>query len=480
MAESPPRRHYNVTLAALTIAGIAFSLQQTMVVPALPSLQRELHTTTAWVTWLLTVFLLTASVATPNLGKLGDQYGKKRLLVITLGIFLVGCVGAALAPNIWVLIACRAVQGAGGAVFPLSFSIIKDEFPPEKVAMAVGTVSSVFAVGGGAGLALSGIIVDHLSWRFIFVIGAAAVAVAALLVHRLVPESPVKTPSRPDWRGAVLLSGGLICLLLALTEGESWGWTSLPIGALSAGALVLLAAWVRVELWVDAPMVDMRMFTLRPVLVANLTALIAGFAIFGSWVLIPGFVEAPRGVPDGVARLVDYGFGASATQAGLYLVPGALAGFVTGPAAGLLSRRAGAKYPLALGMALGALGAGMLAIWHDRPWQVVVGMLSLGGGFPFTFAAMATMIVDAVRPVETGIATGMNTVMRTVGGVVGGQVGAAILTADRISGTGVPAESAFVTVFWLSAGAALLSVAFILVAMRGRGVRLVPVGEGTN
>ncbi|MFN2468047.1 MAG: MFS transporter [Gaiellaceae bacterium] len=480
MPDALPRRRHNVTLAALTIAGIAFSLQQTMVVPALPSLQRELHTTTAWVTWLLTAFLLTASVATPNLGKLGDQYGKKRLLVISLGIFFAGCVGAALATNIWVLIGCRAVQGAGGAVFPLSFSIIKDEFPEEKVAMAVGTVSSVFAVGGGAGLALSGIVVDHLSWRFIFVIGAAAVAVAALLVHRLVPESPVKTPSRPDWRGAMLLSGGLVCLLLALTEGESWGWASPPIGALFLGALVLLAAWVRVELRVDAPMVDMRMFTLRPVLVANLTALIAGFAIFGSWVLIPSFVEAPRGLPDGVARLVDYGFGASATQAGLYLVPGALAGFVTGPAAGLMSRRSGPKSPLALGMALGALGAGMLAIWHDRPWHVVVGMLILGGGFPFTFAAMATMIVDAVRPVETGIATGMNTVMRTVGGVVGGQVGAAILTADRISGTRVPAESAFVTVFWLSAGAALLSAAFVLVAMRGRGVRLVHVVEGAD
>src|SRR6266540_1162179 len=203
------RQHYNVTLAILTFAGIAFALQQTMVVPALPALREELHTTTGWATWLLTGFLLSASVATPLLGKLGDQYGKERLLVIALGIFFVGCLGAAVAPNIWVLIGFRMVQGTGGAVFPLSFAIIKDEFPPEKVGVAVGIVSSVFAVGGGLGLVLSGLIVDHLSWRWLFIIGAAGVGLAALLVHRFVPESPIKTESRLAVPGAVLLSVGL-------------------------------------------------------------------------------------------------------------------------------------------------------------------------------------------------------------------------------------------------------------------------------
>jgi EmrB/QacA subfamily drug resistance transporter len=481
LPDAPVRQHYNVTLAILTTAGIAFSLQQTMVVPALPALQRDLHTSTAWVTWLLTVFLLTASVATPILGKLGDQYGKERLLLISLGVFFLGCVAAALAPNIAMLIAARAVQGAGGAVFPLSFSIIKDEFPAEKVSVAVGVVSSVFAVGGGSGLVLSGVIVDHVSWRFLFVVGAAAVAGAAFLVHRFVPESPVKTPSRLDWPGAILLSGGLVCLLVALTEGENWGWGSRPIEALFAGAALLIAAWVVTELRVAEPMVDIRMLGLRPVLLANVTALIAGFAIFGSWVLIPNFVEVPRGLPAGVARLAGYGFGASTTKAGLFLMPGAVASLFSGPLAGLMGRRFGAKYPLALGMALGSLGVTILALWHDQAWQVVVGMLILGGGFPFTFAAMAQLIVDAVRPTETGVATGMNTVMRTVGGVVGGQVGAAILTADRIRGTRVPAESAFVTMFWISAGAALLAALVALLAMRGpRTRRLVAVPEGAE
>ena len=197
----PPgeRQHYNVTLAALTIAGIAYALQQTMVVPALPALQRDLHTSTTWVTWLLSGFLLVSAVSTPILGKLGDQYGKERVLLLSLGVFFLGSVAAVFAPNIALLIVCRAVQGVGGAVFPLSFAIIKDEFPPEKVGVAVGVVSSVFAVGGGLGLVLSGLIVDNLSWRWLFVVGAVGVGIAFVLVYRFVPESPIKTPSRVDY-----------------------------------------------------------------------------------------------------------------------------------------------------------------------------------------------------------------------------------------------------------------------------------------
>src|SRR5262245_23791368 len=229
------RQHYNFTLAILTIAGTAYALQQTMVIPALPALQRELNTTTTWVTWVLTILLLVASVSTPILGKLGDQYGKERLLVISLALFLFGCVGAAAAWNIWILILFRAVQGLGAAVFPLSFGIIRDEFPREKVGVGIGLLSAVFGVGGGLGIVFSGLIVDHLSWRWLFIFGAIPVAVAAILVDRFVPESPITTASRVDVLGAFLLSAGLVSLLLALTEGESWGWTS-------AGVLGLFAS----------------------------------------------------------------------------------------------------------------------------------------------------------------------------------------------------------------------------------------------
>jgi EmrB/QacA subfamily drug resistance transporter len=467
---TPARQNYNITLAVLIFAGIAFALQQTMIVPALPILQREFDTTAAWATWVLTGFLLSASVATPIVGKLGDQYGKERMLVISLSLFLCGSIGAIFAWHIGALIGFRILQGTGAAVFPLAFAIINDEFPPEKVGTAIGAVSAVFGVGGGLGLALSGVLIDNLGWRWLFIVGAVVVAAAVVLVHLFVPESPIKTPSRVDVPGALLLSAGLVSMLVALTEGENWGWTSGRVLGLLAFAGAALLAWGLVELRVPEPMVDMRMLAIRPVLLANLTGLIAGFALFGSFVLVPTLLQLPGGLPPDLARLADYGFGASATQTGLYLLPAAVTGFVTGPLSGVIGSRWGSKWPLCIGMALGGLGLGILAEWHAEPWQIVVGMLVLGGGLPMTFAAMANIIVDSVLPTETGVATGMNTVMRTVGGVIGGQVGAAILTANTIGGTPVPAESAFTTAFWIGAVASVVAVfvALMITPVAGR------------
>jgi EmrB/QacA subfamily drug resistance transporter len=471
------RQHYNVTLAILTIAGTAYALQQTMVIPALPALQRELNTTTTWVTWVLTILLLVASVSTPILGKLGDQYGKERLLVISLALFLLGCVGAAAAWNIWILILFRAVQGLGAAVFPLSFGIIRDEFPPEKVGVGIGLLSAVFGVGGGLGIVFSGLIVDHLSWRWLFILGAIPVAISVVLVHRFVPESPIKTPSRIDYVGASLLSAGLVCLLLALTEGESWGWGSARIGLLFGASAVLLAAWVFAELRVPEPMVDMHVFVQRPVLLTNICALITGFALFGTFVLLPNFVETPHGLPDATAKLVYYGFGASATKAGLYLLPSSLLMLFAGPAAGLIGRRIGFKWPLAAGMACSGAAAGSLALWHDDPWQILASMPLLGIGVGFAFAAMATLITEAVRPTETGVATGMNTVMRTVGGVVGGELGAVLLSVYTIDHTGVPSVTGYEAAFGISAAAAFAGavVAVFVTAPRVRRKRFAVV-----
>jgi EmrB/QacA subfamily drug resistance transporter len=450
------RQHYNVTLAILTLAGIAFALQQTMVIPALPTLQRDLHTTTTWVTWVLTVFLLVASVATPILGKLGDQYGKERLLVISLALFFIGSVGAAAAWNIWSLIAWRAVQGAGAAVFPLSYGIIRDEFPREKVGVAIGLVSAVFGIGGGFGIVLSGVIVDNVSWRWLFIVGAVAIGASLVLVQRFIPESPIKTPSRVDYLGATLMSGGLIAMLVALTEGESWGWTSGRTLGLAAAAVVLLFAWGVAELQVDDPMVDMRMLARREILFTNLTALISGFAMFGTFVLVPNFVEVPHGLSASVRHAVDYGFDASATKAGLYLLPSSITLLFAGPLAGLIGRRIGFKWPLAAGMLLVSISAASLAGWHDKPWQILASMPVLGIGVGFAFAAMATLITEAVRPTETGVATGMNTVMRTVGGVIGGQVGAALLVAHTLPGTNVPSVDGFQIAFGIAAVVALV------------------------
>lgn len=463
------RQHHNVTLAVLTLAGTAFAFQQTMVFPALPTFQEEFGASTAWTTWVLTAFLVSAAVTTPILGKLGDQYGKERLLLVSLGIFLLGCVGAAAAWDLWSLIGFRALSGAGGALFPLSFAIIRDEFPPERVGVGIGLLSAVFGVGGGFGIVLSGVVVDHLSWRLLFVLGSIPVAASLALVHRYVPESPIRTPGRVDVPGALLLSGALVTIMLALTEGEHRGWLSAPILGLVAVSAATFALWGLVESRSRAPMVDLRMLAHRPVLLTNVTTMISGFALFSCFVLVPAFVESSGH---------GYGFGASATEAGLYLLPSSIAMLFSGPVAGLIGRRVGPKWPLAGGMVVVSVAALLLSLAHDEPWQVALSSGLLGVGVGAAFAAMVALIAENVDVREMGVATGMNTVVRMVGAVVGGQVGAAILTAHTIGSTSVPTESAFTWAFGLSTVAALVAAAVALSITRRPLRQLAPAGAG--
>jgi EmrB/QacA subfamily drug resistance transporter len=447
----PTRQHYNVTLGILTLAGTAFALQQTMVFPALATFQKEFGASTAWTTWVLTGFLVSAAVTTPILGKLGDQFGKERLLLIALGLFLAGCLGAACAWDIWSLIAFRVVSGAGGALFPLSFAIIRDEFPPEKVKVGIGLLSAVFGVGGGFGIVLSGVIVDHFSWRLLFLLGSIPVALSIVLVDRYVPESPIRFPSRVDVPGALLLSGGLLSLMVALTEGESWGWASARLLGLAAAAVVFFALWGLVELRSSSPMVDMKMLAHRPVLLTNIATIISGFALFSCFVLVPTLVET--------SSVHGYGFSASATKAGLYLLPSSVAMLFAGPLAGMIGRHFGSKWPLAGGMLIVSLAALLFATAHNVSWIVLVASALLGVGVGAAFAAMAALIADNVDAAEMGVASGMNTVVRMVGSVIGGQVAATLLTARTIGGTTIPAESAFTITFALSAAAALVAAA---------------------
>lgn len=447
-----------MTLGLLAVAAVSYVMQQTLVVPALPTIQRDLDTTTTWATWIFTGFLLTSAVATPLLGKLGDTYGKKRLLVISLGGFVVGSVVAAMATSIGVLIAGRGLQGIGGAIFPLAFGILRDELPPARVGLGLGLLSATFGVGGGVGLVLSGVLLQSLPWQALFWVGAAPVVVAFVLVWRLVPESPTRTPSRLDWRGALTLSVGLTSLLLALSEGERLGWLSAPIIALFLASLATIWLWVVVELRVPDPMVDIAMMRDRSVFWTNIVALLSGFAMFGTFLLVPTLVQLPLGLPDAVAAQVDYGFGASVIVAGLYCLPASAVMLVVGPLGGALEGRLGARRLTIAGLLVLTAGALGLAGAHGRGWEIVVWMTLVGIGIGLVYAMLAKLIVDAVRPEVTGVAMGMNTVMRTIGGSVGGQVGAAILSAVTLSGSGgVPAEGAFTATFAVAGVAALLA-----------------------
>jgi MFS family permease len=442
------RPHYNVTFALLASAAVAYALLQSLVAPALLEIQHDLNTTTAGVAWVLTAYLISASVITPIAGRLGDMFGKKRVLVFVLVALAAGTAVAAIATTLPVMVVGRVIQGAGGAIFPLAFSIIRDEFPRERVPQGIALISAIMGIGGGLGIVLAGPIVDHLSYHWLFWIPLVVVVVVAIGTVVFVPESPVRTPGRVDWVGAVLLAGWLVALLV--------------------GAATLLVVWVYLEARNEHPLVDMTMMRRRGVWTTNLAAFVFGFGMFSSFVLVPEFVES--------SKSTGFGFGASITQAGLYLLPATGAMLLAGPVSGRLSSTVGSRVPLILGSIVSTAAFVLLAVAHEHGWQIYLAMTVLGVGIGLAFASMANLIVEAVPATQTGVATGMNTIVRTVGGAIGSQVAAGIVTATATV-TGAATERGFTLAFAASALALAIGVLVAFWVPRRRVVRLQPVSE---
>ena len=459
---APARRSPTATLVVLAIAAMSYVLQQTLVVPALPDIQRDLHTSNTWVAWVFTGFLLTSAIFTPIIGKLGDMFGKKRLLVVAMGMFAIGTIVAALAQSITVLIIARAIQGIGGAIFPLSFGIIRDELPADRVGPGLGLLSATFGVGGGLGLVLSGIILQHGSWSSLFWVGLIPGVIALVAVAVLIPESPIRTPARIDWFGALTLSGALGALLIALSEGAKWHWLSPLTLGVFALALLFSVLWVVVELHVKEPLIDIGLMRDPSVFWTNFVALLAGVAMFSTFLLIPMLVESPRGLPPAVGAQLHYGFNATVVQAGLYLLPSSVVMFIVGPLAGMLEARVGARLLLTIGLSILACGALALVVAHESKLGIVIAMGLVGGGVGTSYSMLAKLIVDSVPREVTGVAMGMNTVMRTIGGVIGGQIGAAVLASVTLAPPfpPIPTIDGFVAMFSVAAGIALLGAIF--------------------
>jgi MFS family permease len=434
-------------LVVLLAAGVSFALTQTIVLPTLSVLGQQYDASVTATSWVVTGFLLSASVATPIIGKLGDVYGKGRVLTVVLLLFALGGTVNALAGSIEVVIAGRVLQGVAGGVFPLSFGIIRDTFPRERVPGAISLISSVFGVGAGIGLPLSGVIVDATHPSVVFWISLIALP-AAIASHRVIPRTARLEGVRIDWAGALLLSGALALLLLGVTQAPTLGWGSPENVGLLLGGGCLLVAWVLVEQRVAQPLIELSVLRQPAVLATNVTGLLTGLAMFSGFLLIPQIAQAPESS--------GYGLGASVTVAGLLLAPSALSQLVAGPVAGRLGVRLGFRTTLLIGSLLSASAFGWLALLHEQAWHLAVGGLLLGAGIASAFASMANLIVAAVRQDEVGIATGINTVTRTVGGAFGSAVSTAVL-ASTIGADGVPSDGGYRLAFGLAALMALLA-----------------------
>jgi EmrB/QacA subfamily drug resistance transporter len=440
------RTHPNVTLAVLALGGMAYALLSSAVVPALPTMQYDLGASETGIAWLLTGYLLAASVCTSIIGRLGDMYGKERLLLWTLAVLGAGTLLAAVANSLPLLIAARFIQGAGGGIFPLAYGIVRDEFPTEKVAGGIGLLSAILGVGGGLGIVLSGVIVEHLDYHCLFWMPLGAIVLAALATWRFVPESPVRTPGRVNWLAAALMTIGLSAVLLAISQTTSWGWVGDKTLALAAFGVFVSLAWIRVETRSDEPLIDMTMMRVRGVWTTNAAAFLLGAGLYASFVVFPQFAQLPKST--------GFGFGASVVASGLYLLPATIGMTILGLRAGAISARFGSRAALLAGTAFATASFAMLALAHAHPYELLIAAALLGVGIGLAFAALGNLIVQAVPAEQTGVASGMNNVMRTLGGALGGQLSATFI-ADHMA-KGLPTVTGFTETFLMATGFLLL------------------------
>ena len=462
MAQVGKRAHYQLTFAVLALGVAAFALLQSLVIPVLTTVQHQLHTTQDAATWVLTAYLLSASVMTPILGRIGDMRGKERVFVATLAALAVGSFLAAIASSIAVMIVARVIQGVGGGMVPVAFGIIRDEFPAGKVTGAVGALASLTAVGAGLGIVLAGPIVAALDYHWLFWLPMILTIIAAVSAVLFVPESPVRTPGRISWLPAVLLSAWLVALLVALSEAPVWGWGSARVLGLLTAAVILGAGWVIAELRAATPLIDMSMMRRTAVWTNNLVALLIGVGMYATFAFLPEFVQTPPAA--------GYGFGASITRSGLMLLPSAITMFAVGMSAGRLARRFGGKALVVAGCLIGAGAMAILAFAHEQQWQIYLSNALMGVGFGLAFSAMSALVVAAVPASQTGVASGMNANIRTIGGSIGAAAMASIVTS-HLAPSGLPQESGYTIGFAAMAGGLVLAALAGLLIPSARRLR---------
>jgi MFS family permease len=437
----------------LCVATAAYSVLQSLVVPALGVFQHELRTTPSGAAWILTAFLLSASVSTPILGRLADLHGKRPVLVVALAAMSAGSLISAVADGLGVMIGGRLVQGLGGAVFPLCFALIRDHIAPALRPRAFVTVSTVMSVGGAAGTVTAGPLLTAASSRWLFILPAAVSALAAVAVATQVPTAAARpSGARVGWWGAVLLASWLTLLLLAISMVPARGWLSPIVLGVGGTAAALLALWAVAEVRARHPLVDLATLSLPTVWATNAATLLLGFGMFGSWMLVPLLVAQPA--------TTGIGFGASPGLVGLVMLPNAVGTLLVMPVSRRLTGRHGPRATLPLGAAVAATAYLLLALVHGTLSAVCAAVLLMGAGVGLAFAAVASLVVEAVPLAQTAVSAGINTVMRTIGGSLGASVGASLLTSS-ITTSGYPSPRAYTTAMLVYAvaliGATLLA-----------------------
>jgi MFS family permease len=449
-ASAPPNP--NVIVAVLAFAGIVVSLMQTLVIPIVPELPKYLNASASDTAWAVTATLLAAAVATPIAGRLGDMYGKRRTLLISLAAVTVGSFVVALSDSLTPMIIGRLLQGLSAGVIPLGLSIMRDEMPAERLGASTALMSASLGIGAALGLPIAAFVADNFDWHTLFWASGVLGALSLVLVLLLVPESKVRTGGRFDLLGGIGLAAGLVALLLAISKGGSWGWGSATTLGLFAGAVIVLVAWGFFELRTTQPLVDLRTTAKPQVLFTNLAGLAFGFSLFALQLIVPQLLQLPK--------QTGYGLGESLLTVGLVLAPQGLVVMIAAPLSSKISKAFGAKYTLMIGAVIVAVGYALNIFMMSEVWELVLVSCIVGAGVGFAYGALPTLIMSTVPVSETGSSNAVNTLLRSIGSSLASAICGVIVSQMTINfaGHALPSENSFKVIMAIGCGAALLAL----------------------
>jgi MFS family permease len=443
-----------VLIAGLSVVVLTVAVLQTAVVPVLGIIAHQLNASMVAATWAVTANLLAAAAATPLIGRLADLHSKKRVLLIVLVVVLAGSVLAATTSSLALLIIARVLQAASFGLYPIGIAILREELPEDRMGSAMSVLSGTLGFGGGTGLVVVGLLMNgNAGYHRVFWLTTGFTIVVIAIVVLVVPARPHSSTGTIDWLGAAGLAAGLSAALLAITQGKSWGWTSPATMGCAACGVVILGAWWFWERRAQQPLVSTEMLTRRPILLTNLATVFVGMGLYFAFLGLTQFVQIPHAA-------AGYGFGATVLEASVvYLLPGALTGFLVALVSGRFIDRFGARPVLMVAAVAGTVGFLFIGLAHDAPWQIIAASILANAYIALGYGALPALVVAEVDAGETGVATSMNAIARTIGSSTAAALVAVLLARTT---AGVPMESSFVAIF--IGGAATAAVAMVLIA----------------
>src|SRR6195952_2451201 len=450
-------------IAALGLVALTVAVLQTAVVPVLGTIADQLNASPVAVSWAVTANLLAAAAATPLIGRLADLHNKKHVLLGVLVIVLIGSILAATTSSLALLIVARVLQGVSFALYPVCVAVLRDELPEDAVVRALALLSATLGFGGGTGLVVTGLLMNgNAGYHRVFWLTTGFTLAVIVVAAVVVPSRKRTSQGTIDWLGAAGLAAGLSAVLLTVTQGNSWGWAAPGTIGVAIAGVGILVAWWHWERRRPHPLVSTTMLTRRAVLYTNLATVFVGMGLYFGFLGLTEFVQIDR-------KVAGYGFSASVLHASVvFLLPGAIAGFLTASLSGRFIDRFGARPVLMCGALTGIAGFVWLAVAHSQPWQVIAAGIFVNAYISLGYGALPALVVSEVDSSETGVATGVNAIARTVGSSVAAAL-VAVLLSRSVAATNLPAESAFVTIFVI--GAVTAALALVLIALshtRGR------------